>query len=300
VAKPPAFKDIPDRDRSVTTFSNVLTFPESLDVGESTYREAIHEFAKLIAKSESSEALLRAIRESSYRGKDRMSLLKLFRRCVSPVCDTERAKKIATVTTDSIIDACGDTFKSIAVLKAQFKQPLSKEMVAALGVLLAENDSRGQSGYALTGAFFDWFAAQPQFKGLTALGPRGAGSDIQLNTLIPGFDSNYPCDIVIVNAAGDVVAVGFARYDATRGGSQSDDRTGGNSNKVDKARAYFAQKGSKPFRLIFLSDGPGLLHGDTWREACALDGALDGAVRVTTLKLAQERISAKWLKGQSE
>jgi hypothetical protein len=300
VATPPALKDLASPEKAITTFSSALMFPESLDAGEAVYGEAIHEFATLVSKSATSEALLRAIRDSSYRAKARMSLLKIFRRCVSPVCDTERAKKVATVTTDSIIESCGNTFKSIDVLKAQFKEPLSREVVFSLSVLLAENDSRGQSGYALTAAFFDWFPAQPQFKGLTVRGPRGAGSDIQLSTLIPEFDTNYPCDVVITDEGDKVLAVGFARYDATRGGSQSDDRTGGNSNKVDKARIYFEKEGGRPFRLLFLSDGPGLLHGDTWREACALDGALNGAVRVTTLKLAPDRVTAEWLKGQPE
>lgn len=300
MAAPPSLADIPDRDSSITTFSSALTFPESLDAGKETYSAAVGEFAHLIGKATSSAHLLALIRDGAYRGKNRMSLLKLFRRCVSPVCDTERAKKVVSVSTESIVAACGDSFKSIDVLKAQFSPPLRQELISALGVLLGENDARGQSGYALTAAFFDWFAAQPAFSSLVASGPRGAGGDIQLNSLLPNFDNNYPCDIVVTDAnTAAVVAVGFARYDATRGGSQSDDRTGGNANKVDKARQYVAN-GGQPFRLIFLADGPGLLHGDTWREACALDGSFDVNVRVTTLKLAPSRITLPCLRNQPE
>lgn len=89
---------------------------------------------------------------------------------------------------------------------------------------------------------------------------------------------------------------GHSRYDATRGGAQSDDRTGGNLYKVAKAKEYSAASGNT-FRVIFLADGPGLVHKDTWEEACAIDGEWNGAVRVTTLKLAKERVTRAWLTG---
>lgn len=47
-----------------------------------------------------------------------------------------------------------------------------------------------------------------------------------------------------------LLAVGFARYDSTRGGAQSDDRTGGNSNKVDKIKRY-CEKSNKKLKIIF-------------------------------------------------
>ena len=288
-------RDVQDIESKITTFSTTLTFPESLDAARARYEDSIQEFARLVQPSASTEDLLRKIR-SQFRGKPLMSQLKLFRRCVSPAADTERTKKVSVVSTTSLIQTLGDTFKGIEILKAQFKSPLDQQKVAALSVLLGENDFRGQSGYALTAAFFDWFESRAAFTGLTAKGPRGAGSDIQLKQIIPDFDDNYPCDIVIQKESGELMAVGFARYDATRGGSQSDDRTGGNANKVDKARAYFSN-GGKKFRLLFLSDGPGLLHGDTLREACSLDGNLEGLVRVTTLKLAPDRVTYDWLVG---
>jgi hypothetical protein len=57
------------------------------------------------------------------------------------------------------------------------------------------------------------------------------------------------------------------------------------------------QRQRKSLRIIFLADGPGLAHGDTWREAVKLDGLWDGNVRVTTLKLANERVTLEWLRG---
>lgn len=297
---PAHFSAVPDLAKQITTFSTTATFPEALDTAILDYREDIEAFATIVAASADTGDLLRRIRETPMAADNRMSLLKLFRRCVSPVCDTEMTKKIKKIPTAQIIEGFGDTFKSIDVLKAQFKMPLTEAHVVALSLLLAENDNRGQSGYALTGAFFDWFNAQGHLSPLEALGPRGAGRDIELNTLLPDFPLGYPCDLII-RAKGDssIKAVGFARYDSTRGGSQSDDRTGGNANKVDKAREYQREKGTS-FRLLFLSDGPGLLHGDTLEESCRLDGMLDGAVRVTTLKLAPSRVTLPWLMGNAE
>lgn len=58
----------------------------------------------------------------------------------------------------------------------------------------------------------------------------------------------------------------------------------------------YAQKANKSFKIIFLADGPGLAHKDTWQEACMLDGSWDGNVRVTTLITAPERVSLEWLR----
>ena len=112
---------------------------------------------------------------------------------------------------------------------------------------------------------------------------------------IADFQGACPCDFVIRKRLdSSVVAVGFARYDSTRGGAQSDDRTGGNAGKVYMIREHFQGMG-KPLRILFLADGPGLAHKDTWREAVNLDGMWDGNVRVTTLKLANERVTLDWL-----
>jgi hypothetical protein len=297
--KPPALSDVEDIASQITAFTNVASFPESLDAAILKYREGVEIFASEVLHSEDSAKLLEKIREH-FGTEVRMTLLKIFRRCVSPVCDTEMTKKVRTIPTSRIVENFGSTFKSIDVLKAQFKLPMDEARVVSLCSLLAESDGRGQSGYALTSQFFDWFNAQECYADLEALGPRGAGRDIELNTLLSDFPLGYPCDLVICDRkTREIQAVGFARYDATRGGSQSDDRTGGNANKVQKALKYQQETG-KSFRLIFLSDGPGLLHRDTLEESMQLDGQMDGAVRVTTLKLAPSRLTPAWLKGLPE
>jgi hypothetical protein len=222
-----------------------------------------------------------------------MALLKMFRRSVSTVIDTEMAKKVSAVQTKTLVDNYGHTFKAIKLLKEQFGR-LSKENKGALAALIGEYDTRGQIGYSLTSLFFDWFETEFE-EVMTIEGPRGAGRDIELATVLPGFQGEYPCDFVIRKAkTKEVLAVGFARYDATRGGAQSDDRTGGNSYKVHKAREYCDASGDK-LRILFLADGPGLAHADTWRAACDLDGEWDGNVRVTTMKTVDARVTDKWL-----
>jgi hypothetical protein len=168
--------------------------------------------------------------------------------------------------------------------------------ISVLAVSVGEYDNRGQQGYVLAGQFFDLF--EEKFKNhLTIEGPRGAGPDVELRTVIPGFNGSCPCDFIIRSSLDkSVMAVGFARYDSTRGGAQSDDRTGGNSAKVYLIREH-CQPLRKTLRIVFLADGPGLAHGDTWGEAVKLDGMWDGNVRVTTLKLANQRVTLEWLRG---
>ncbi len=286
-------ESIAEPNKIITPIDASIRFPEILTSCQSKYKEDISRFKSLVEQSDTSAALLARIRTSEFSADERMSLLKMFRRCVSPVLDTEMAKKITKVSTDSLVQSLGHTFKRIDLLKQQMAA-LSKDEESALAALIGEYDTRGQLGYLLTDAFFTWF--EDHFAGqFTIEGPRGAGRDIELSSIFPSFTGSYPCDFVIRDIVHrNVCAVGFARYDSTRGGAQSDDRTGGNSDKVGKARELFNSTGNK-FRLVFLADGPGLIHRDTWAEACKLDGSWDGNVRVTTLKTASSRITASWL-----
>lgn len=284
---------INEPDSIVSTIDNSIKFPEILDVLKDRYNADIDLFTELAKSSSSSAELLKNIRSGSLNSKTRMSLLKIFRRCVSPVLDTEKTKKIKSVSTDTLVNNYGGSFKDIEVIKRQFTS-MSEEVKASLAVLIGEYDTRGYQGYELTGRFFDWFGASfgEQF---SIDGPRGAGKDIELSTIFPDFIGSYPCDFVISGRIShEVFAIGFARYDSTRGGAQSDDRTGGNQNKVSKAKEFCSQSGRK-FRLIFLSDGPGLTHRDTWEEACLLDECWGENVSVVTLKTAKTQITRDWL-----
>lgn len=286
-------RTISDVSKIITPIDSTVRFPEILDILIEKYSGAIETFCQLIRACDSSEELLRQIRQPERDADERMALLKMYRRCVSPVLDTETTKKIKKINTETLIEAYGLTFKPIGKLKQQFED-LSPEFRFALAALLGEYDTRGQSGYELTGLFFNWFATH--FEGTYLIeGPRGAGRDIELSTIYPSYRGTFPCDFVIRRVSDqEVAAIGFARYDSTRGGAQSDDRTGGNANKVDKAIAFDKETSIK-IKMIFLSDGPGLIHKDTWEESCILDGQWNGRVRVVTLKLAAKRITLEWL-----
>src|SRR5699024_2107945 len=202
--------------------------------------------------SSSSAELLKKIRTLDRSAAERMALLKMFRRCVSPVMDTENTKRIKKVNTETLIEYYGDTFKPISLLKRQF-QDLPSEHEIALAALIGEYDKRGQLGYDLTDLFFDWF--DQNLGGTYSIeGPRGAGRDIELSSIFPEYSGSYPCDFVIRRkTGGEILAIGFARYDSTRGGSQSDDRTGGNSDKVEKAKGFDRFTKSR-LKMVFLAD----------------------------------------------
>lgn len=285
---------IKDPNAVITPIDTAVRFPEILAILLEKYRDHIELFITMAGTAQSSAELLDKIRQKSIHADTRMSLLKIFRRAVAPVLDTETTKKLK-VTTSSLVENYGSTFKPIELLKAQF-DGLDNESKGALAALIGEYDTRGQLGYILTDKFFDWF--EKTFDGSCVIeGPRGAGRDVELNTVFDDFEGQYPCDFII-RAADDLrpLAIGFARYDSTRGGAQSDDRTGGNSYKVSKAKEYCEKTGTL-LKLIFLADGPGLGHRDTWEEACTLDGSWNGNVRVSTMKLAESRITVEWLLG---
>ena len=288
---------ITDAHSVITAIESGLRFPEVVPVMRQRYEAAIRQFAALVAASSNSGNLLERIRTPKIDADRRMALLKIFRRCVSGVCDTEATKKITSISTQSLVDNYGSTFKPISKLREQFAD-LNEVFVSVLAVSIGEYDNRGQQGYVLTGQFFDWF--EERFKGqLTIEGPRGAGPDVELSSVVSDFSGSCPCDFVVRRGSDKkVIAVGFARYDSTRGGAQSDDRTGGNSGKVYMIREY-CKSPREPLRILFLADGPGLAHNDTWREAVNLDGSWDGNVRVSTLKLASQRVTLQWLTGES-
>lgn len=285
--------NISDIPSIITPIDAAIRFPEILSICNQKYHNDIQIFKHLVNTSSSSSELLKNIRNPKIHKDTRMSLLKIFRRAVSPVLDTEMSKKIRTVSTEFLISSVGHTFKPIDTLRLQFNH-LSQDQESALAALIGEYDSRGKLGYILTEMFFNWF--EESYDDCFIIeGPRGAGPDIELSSILSDFNDSYPCDFIIRDKKSKILkAVGFARYDSTRGGAQSDDRTGGNSDKVHKAINYQARTG-RSFKIVFLSDGPGLAHRDTWAEACSLDGLWDGNVRVSTLKTAPQRITKEWL-----
>lgn len=278
---------------SITTYiDSAALFPAMLADRVSKYRPHIDAFAALVRSSDSSDELLRAIRAVP-NSQQRMALLKIFRRAVSVVSDTERTKKVRTISTDDLVRQFGPSFKKIDILRSEFSS-LGEEHVYALAALLGEYDDRGSLGYLLVQDFFSWFKVK--FRNLEIEGSESAGRDKQLSTFYKKAKGEFPFDFLIKEPGAALpLVVGFARYDSTRGGAQSDDRTQGNVAKVAKVRELAFEFGTR-VKLLFLSDGPGLAHGDTWRAACELDGSWGDNVRVITLKIAARRLTLDWLK----
>ena len=119
---------------------------------------------------------------------------------------------------------------------------------------------------------------------------------MELQTILPSYPHRCPCDIII-KKNGRAIVVGFARYDSDRGGSQEDDRTGGNQSKVLQIMA-FANEKKLPLKILFLNDGPGLLLGSMWRDYGELEKSAPGRIMVATLKMLDDRFTEEWMLGQ--
>ncbi|WP_373544249.1 hypothetical protein [Chamaesiphon sp.] len=154
MSDPNFLRTISDLGKIITPIDSTIRFPEILEILINKYSGAVETFCQLIRECDSSEDVLRQIRQPEREADERMALLKMYRRCVSPVLDTETTKKIRKISTESLIETYGLTFKPIAKLKQQF-QAMSPEYRFALAALIGEYDTRGQSGYELTGLFFD-------------------------------------------------------------------------------------------------------------------------------------------------
>ena len=89
------FSTITNPHSVVTAIPSSRTYPEFLKHRIDTYSPVIAIFSTLVQVSESSFDLLERIRTpKSFDPSVRMSLLKIFRRCVCTVLDTEATKKI--------------------------------------------------------------------------------------------------------------------------------------------------------------------------------------------------------------
>lgn len=51
-------------------------------------------------------------------------------------------------------------------------------------------------------------------------------------------------------------------------------------------------------KVIFLNDGPGLLLGSMWEDYSKIEERHPNEVRVVTLRMIDERLTEKWLKGE--
>lgn len=262
-------------------------YPDILIDACKLYQPVLELFGQLLKSSESSKRLFLSTTDINQQWM-RIQLARVFRKYVSPNTPVEMLKK--KTQAKKICSQFGKGFRPIQeVQKAFNSRPLPDE---ALCVILWEYRDRGKKGYDLTERMFDLLRSK--FPNLQLTGPERAGRDILLGEVFEDYPNpKRPADFMIKDNK-KILAIGFARYDSDRGGSQEDDRTGGYKNCADEVLNYTKSKGLK-IKVIFVNDGPGLLLGSMWNDYSALDERWE-EIMVVTLRMIPERITLEWLK----
>ena len=110
-------RTVSDISKIITPIDSTIRFPEVLDILMDKYDDAIDVFRQLIIESDSSADVLRKIRSPARVPDERMALLKMYRRCVAPVLDTETTKKIKKIDSQTLIEAYGGVYRSFCNLR---------------------------------------------------------------------------------------------------------------------------------------------------------------------------------------
>lgn len=262
-------------------------YPDYLEDARTLYGPVLIRFTELVEAAQSSEQLFLAINQEA--GVTRTRLLRVFRKYVSPITSVEMLKRKRRA--DEVVRDFGAYFRSLEDVKRHLLQrPNPDETIMAL---LWEYKERGQKGYELSSTFFDWFELKFGSR-YTIQGPRRAGRDVMLHEVLVDFSTKIPADFLISRQDGTPLVIGFVRYDSDRGGSQEDDRTGGNRDKTTEILEY-ARRKQIPLKLLFINDGPGLLLGSMWTDYANLEDYGGLSVRVCTLKMLDERVTSEWI-----
>ena len=270
-------------------------YPDILPQACELYKPVLVLFGYLLKSSHSSTDLLLSISEIKEQWM-RIQLARVFRKYISPETPVEMLKK--KTAAKSICERFGTGFINISVVQKKYcNRPLPDE---ALCALLWEYKDRGKKGYDLTERMFNILREQlPNFK---MIGPERAGKDVLLGEVFHGYPKpDRPVDFVMFEGTKDdvtkAVAVGLARYDSDRGGSQEDDRTGQYREVAKEIIDYADNNGLPHLKVIYVNDGPGLLLGSMWDDYAYLEKQWNNRVRVVTLRMLPERITVKWLRG---
>lgn len=283
-----SFADYKKNAPNWITMANGEFYPDILQDACELYKPVLVMFGQLLKSSESSVRLLKQITDVKQVWM-RVQLYRVFRKYVSPQTPVEMLKKKSMIP--MVCEKYGKNFRTIDRVQAAFdSRPLPDE---ALCAVLWEYKDRGQKGYDLTERFFNMF--QTSMPDLVIEGPVRDGADIQMQTLFEDYPNpTRPVDFVIKDKKGSVLAIGLARYDGDRGGAQEDDRTGGYSNCAKEILQYTKQR-KLSTKVIFVNDGPGLLLGSMWNDYSNLEKIDPDKVMVLTLRMFNERLTAKWL-----
>ena len=263
-------------------------YPDILPDACELYKPVLVAFGQMVKKSESSAALFRSIcelRETWLR----VQLARVFRKYVSPTLSVEMLKIKSRV--DAICEQFSSEFRPIQEVQRAFaSRPMPDE---ALCAVLWEYKDRGKKGYDLTERFFGM--VRSRFPEIEIVGPERAGKDVLLGTIWKDYPKPDRTADFLVKQGSEILAVGFARYDSDRGGSQEDDRPGTYRECAQEVLGFAKRKRLKKMKIIFLNDGPGLLLGTMWSDYASLERSGKGFIRVVTLRMVPTRITLDWL-----
>jgi hypothetical protein len=286
------FRDyIPEATRWIT-FVEGDFYPDALEVATPIYEPVLTRFGELLTRARDSCELLILITAYTRSEDKRIQLLRVFKRYVSPDTSVEMLKKKRMIP--KICEEHGNRFRDIQEVRQLFtSRPHPDETLIAL---LNEYRTRGQKGYTLTAALFDWFHTNLG-DSFDITGPTGAGKDLNLHDWFPSYpNARRPVDFIITEVGShEPLVIGLARYDSDRGGAQEDDRTSGYRSVISEVLGYSASMGLN-LKLLFINDGPGLLLGSMWRDYCELEEISQGRVMVATLKMLKDRLTPDWIR----
>lgn len=285
--KEKSFGDYRNEGHLWVTLSAGEYYPDILPHACELYKPVLITFGQLLKSAHSSADLFMAITQTQPRWM-RIQLCRVSRKYVSPETPVEMLKK--KTAAKNICERFGRGFRKITEVQALFQsRPMPDE---ALCAVLWEYKERGHKGYDLTERLFA--IIRDHFPSLEIIGPERAGKDVLLGELFGDYPKpDRPVDFVLTHR-GRPVAIGLARYDSDRGGTQEDDRTGQYRDCTTEVLDY-AKQHALPLKLIFLNDGPGLLLGSMWRDYARLEESRPGLIKVVTLRMIPERITLKWL-----
>ncbi|MEY4588211.1 MAG: hypothetical protein RL497_287 [Pseudomonadota bacterium] len=264
-------------------------YPDILPDACRLYEPVLVEFGMLLKGAHSSINLFASIMEVRNQWM-RTQLCRVFKKYVSPQTPVEMLKRKTDV--EKICAQFGEAFRGIVEVQKKFNaRPMPDE---ALCAVLWEYKDRGKKGYDLTERLFDLLRGL--HIGLTVSGPERAGKDILLGNVFKNYPKpDRPVDFVIYDEK-KVLAIGLARYDSDRGGAQEDDRTGQYREVAQEILGFADNNGMPHIKVIFVNDGPGLLLGSMWNDYSYIEEQRPERVKVVTLRMVPERITAKWLR----
>lgn len=283
------FREYEDDAADWVTLITGEYYPDILPEACRLYGPVLTEFGQLLSAAHSSTDLFRSIMDTPDQWR-RTQLCRVFRKYVSPETPVEMLKKKSEL--ERVCQRFGDGFRRITEVQKRFNtRPIPDEPLCAV---LWEHKDRGKKGYDLAERWFEFI--EGQFPEVEMTGPRRGSKDVPLHTVFDRYPRPERGVDFVIREGKIVLAVGFARYDSDRGGAQEDDRTGQYRDVVLEVRDFARSRKLSKLKMVFVNDGPGLLLGSMWRDYASIEEVWPGRVKVVTLRMLEDRITADWLR----